>query len=79
MGCKAKWVPVKGPRTSGKGCKRGHKTEMRGAEEQIGREGEVTEGREGDWREDCRGDRRERGTSEELDREPGREVEEVEG
>jgi hypothetical protein len=39
----------------------------------------VTEGREGDWREDCRGDRRERGTSEELDREPGREVEEVEG
>ena len=38
MGRKTKWVPAIGPRTSGKGDKRGHKTEVRGAEEEIGRE-----------------------------------------
>jgi len=36
-GREAKWEPARGPRTTGKGDKRGHKTEMRGAEEEIGR------------------------------------------
>ena len=37
-GRKVKWVSVRGPRTSGKkGVKRRHKTEVRGAEEEIGR------------------------------------------
>ena len=38
VGRKAKWVPAIGPRTSGKGDKRGHKTEVRGTEEETGRE-----------------------------------------
>ena len=31
-------MPTRGPRTSGKGDKRGYKTEVRGVEEEIGRE-----------------------------------------
>ena len=38
VGRKAKWVPAIGPRTSGKGDKREHKTEVRGSEEETGRE-----------------------------------------